>query len=133
MSQNRYLWILGVLAVLSAVMLLGAQMVAQQQSGPQYPSQTAPQQTPSQPPQTAPTQPPDQTAPSSAAGPQTGGEQIFAGTIVKSGDKYVLQDSSGKSYDLDHQELLKEHEGKQVRIKGTLDPDGKTIHIGGSK
>ena len=29
----------------------------------------------------------------------------------------------------DHQEALKQYEGKKVRIKGSLDPDGKTIHI----
>ena len=55
--------------------------------------------------------------------------QTFSGTIAKTGDKYVLQDTSGKTYDVDHQEALKQYEGKKVRIKGTLDPDGKTIHI----
>jgi len=25
--------------------------------------------------------------------------------------------------------LVKAHEGKKVRINGTLDPDGKTIHV----
>ena len=48
---------------------------------------------------------------------------------MKAGSKYVLQDASGKTYDLDHQEMLKDHEGKQVRFKGTMDADGKTIHI----
>ena len=56
-------------------------------------------------------------------------QQVFSGTIVKAGSKYVLQNASGKTYDLDHQEMLKDHEGKQVRFKGTMDADGKTIHI----
>ena len=55
--------------------------------------------------------------------------QVFAGTIVKTGDKYVLQDANGTSYDIDRQDLAKDHEGQKVRIKGTLDPDGKTIHV----
>ena len=50
-------------------------------------------------------------------------------TITKSGDKYVLQDASGTTYDIDRQDLVKPHEGKRVRINGTLDPDGKTIHV----
>jgi len=48
---------------------------------------------------------------------------------MKSGDKYVLQDSSGKNYDIDRQDGLKQYEGKQVRVRGTLDADGKTIHM----
>ena len=59
----------------------------------------------------------------------TSGTTVFSGTIVKSGDKYMLQDSGGKSYDIDRQDLAKAHEGKQVRVKGTLDQDGKTIHV----
>lgn len=55
--------------------------------------------------------------------------QTFSGTITKAGDKYVLQDSSGTTYDIDRQDLVKSHEGKKVRINGTLDPDGKTIHV----
>jgi uncharacterized protein YdeI (BOF family) len=55
--------------------------------------------------------------------------QTFSGTITKAGDKYVLQDASGTTYDIDRQDLVKSHEGKKVRINGTLDPDGKTIHV----
>ena len=67
-----------------------------------------------------------QTAPDSQSPSQT---QTFAGTITKAGDKYVLQDASGTTYDIDRQDLVKSHEGKKVRISGTLDPDGKTIHV----
>ena len=56
--------------------------------------------------------------------------QTFTGTIVKAGDKYVLQDTaSGSTYDIDHQEQLKQYEGKKVRVHGTLDPSGKMIHL----
>ena len=56
--------------------------------------------------------------------------QTFSGTVVKAGDKYVLQDeASGKTYDIDHQEQLKQYEGKRVRVHGTLDASGKMIHV----
>lgn len=78
--------------------------------------------------QSPPSQPPaqQQTSPDSQAQGQV---QTFAGTVVKSGDKYVLQDASGTTFDVDRQDLLKPHEGKKVRINGTLDADGKTIHV----
>src|ERR1700723_459822 len=56
--------------------------------------------------------------------------QTFSGTVMKAGDKYVLQDeASGKTYDIDHQEQLKQYEGKRVRVHGTLDASGKMIHV----
>ncbi|HMJ22364.1 MAG TPA: DUF5818 domain-containing protein, partial [Terriglobales bacterium] len=70
-----------------------------------------------------------QPAPDSQAQSQQSQGQTFAGTIVKAGDKYVLQDASGTSYDIDRQDLAKKYEGQKVRINGTLDPDGKTIHV----
>jgi uncharacterized protein YdeI (BOF family) len=94
-------------------------------SGVQLKAQQAdPQQAPpsAQQPQT----PPDAQSPSPQTQTQT---QTFAGTITKAGDKYVLQDTSGTTYDIDRQDLVKSHEGKKVRINGTLDPDGKTIHV----
>jgi hypothetical protein len=33
-----------------------------------------------------------------------------------------------RKYNVDHQELAQEYEGKRVRIKGTLVSDGKTLH-----
>ena len=89
----------------------------------------------SQPPaqqQEPPAQPPNQSgqqAPDSQANAQQAPGQIFAGTIKKTGDKYVLQDASGTAYDVDRQDLVKKYEGQRVRINGTLDPDGKTIHV----
>ena len=62
--------------------------------------------------------------------PSASDSQTFSGTVVKSGDKYVLQDeASGKTYDIDHQEQLKQYEGKRVRVHGTLDASGKMIHV----
>lgn len=110
MTKRSYLCSLGLLLGLA---LSGVQLKAQQPADPQSPSQP----------------PAQQTAPDSQAQSQQTQVQTFAGTIVKAGDKYVLQDASGTSFDVDRQDLVKPHEGKKVRINGTLDPDGKTIHV----
>lgn len=64
--------------------------------------------------------------------PDTGaaaGTQTFAGTVVKQGDKYVLKDDSGHTYDIDHQDDVKKFEGKRVRVQGSLDPSTNTIMV----
>ncbi len=111
------------------------QQPPQQQAPTQAPDQTptteqtpAPQQPSSQttPPSGQATQPSDSQAQSSDAS----GVQTFTGTVVKQGDKYVLQDAaSGTSYDIDHQDEVKKFEGKKVRVHGTLDASGKMIHV----
>ena len=63
----------------------------------------------------------------SAAGDTATGAQTFTGTIVKQGDKYVLKDDAGKTYDIDHQTDVAKFEGKRVRVQGTLDPSGKIM------
>ncbi len=116
------LWSLGTLA---ALLMVGVSLYAQQ---------SAPSTTPNDP-AAQPSQTPDQSgqsAPDSQAQPttSTSDSQTFTGTIVKSGDKYMLQDAaSGKSYDIDHQDQVKEFEGKKVRVHGTLDANGKMIHL----
>jgi Protein of unknown function (DUF5818) len=96
--------------------------------------QTAPQnQTPNQ--QAQPAPPPGQagqTAPDAQAQPTPPptGAQAFSGTIVKQGDRYMLQDAaSGQTYDLDHQTEVQKYVGKRVKVHGTLDPTGKMIHL----
>ena len=123
------------LALLLGVVLSGAQLNAQQpatQPDQQSPMAQQPQQ-PAQQPEQQTEQPPAQSgqqAPDAQAQTQQDEGQMFAGMIVKSGGKYVLQDSaSGTTYDVDRQDLVKSHEGKRVRVKGILDPDGKTIHV----
>jgi uncharacterized protein YdeI (BOF family) len=122
------------LGLLLGVMLSGAQLNAQQpamQPDQQSPSQPTAEQ-PAQQTEQQPGQSPAQTekSPDSQAQTQQSEAQTFTGTIMKSGDKYVLKDSaSGTMYDVDRQDLVKTHEGKRVRIQGTLDSDGKTIHV----
>jgi len=100
----------------------------------QQPStQTAPS-SPDQPPAQQPAAPatPAQSSPtSSASDAATAGSdsQVFAGTVEKSGDKYVLKDDSGKTYDIDHQDDVKKFEGKRVRVQGKLDETGKKILV----
>jgi len=56
--------------------------------------------------------------------------QKFQGTIVKSKDKYILQDqTSGATYQLDNQDKAKEFAGKDVKVTGTLDPSTNTIQV----
>jgi cytoskeletal protein RodZ len=100
------------------------------------PSQTSPSQTPpsdNTPSQTTPNQTPEKSGQAmpdaSASGSQAGGVQSFSGTVVKSGDKYVLQDEGGTTYDTDHQDEMAKFAGKRVKVHGTLDASGKMIHI----
>lgn len=56
--------------------------------------------------------------------------QKFEGTIVKSKDKYILQDkTSGATYQLDNQDKAKGFAGRDVKVTGTLDPSTNTIQV----
>jgi hypothetical protein len=97
---------------------------SQPASTPDAQTQPTPGQTPDQ---ANKPMPEPQTPPTTSAPTDT---QSFSGTIVKSGDKYMLQDeASGKTYDIDHQDEVQKFDGKRVKVKGTLDASGKTIHL----
>ena len=121
-----------------------------QQTAPaQAPDTTPSQQTPSAQPTPSPEMPPatqqapstqapsssqspDATTPdsksgSSATSDSASGSQTFSGTVVKQGDKYMLKDDTGKTYDIDHQTDVAKFEGKRVRVQGTLDASGKIM------
>ena len=98
----------------------------------QTPDEAQPTQTPSQPPAQTPDRatPPASTSDSQAQSAEPTGAQSFSGTIVKSGDKYMLKDeASGQTYDIDHQDEVQKYEGKRVKVHGTLDASGKMIHL----
>ena len=108
----------------------------------QQPDTTPPQSTPeTQTPSSQSQQTPDTAPPPSSRTPESGaqqsgsasdsaaGTQTFSGTVVKQGDKYVLKDDSGKTYDIDHQDEVKKFDGKRVRVQGTLDPSTNTIMV----
>ena len=121
-KPSRFLMMLATSALFFGLVVVGNAQQKPDQTSPSQPSAQQPQQEP-------PAQQPSQPAPEAQAQTQESNGQVFAGTVVKSGDKYVLQMADGTAYDLDHQDLVKKFEGKQVRVKGTLDQDGKTIHI----
>ncbi len=109
----------------------------------QSPSTQSPS-TPNTPDQASPSAPSTPTTPPSSAAPSTSspdssatagsaaganGAQVFAGTVEKQGDKYVLKDDSGKTYDIDHQSDVAKFEGKRGRVQGTLDPAPNKIMV----
>lgn len=104
---------------------------SQQAPSAQSPASQPPAQTPDA---TAPESGSKTASPSGAATPgaATGAaagtdSQTFSGTVNKVGDKYVLKDDSGKTYDIDRQDDVKKFEGKRVRVQGTLDANGKIM------
>ena len=103
--------------------ILGPQLVAwSQMQKPQPIPQPMP--SPGRPSQQAEQQPAQSTPvqPSPAA-------QTFTGTIVKDGGKYILKTSGTNVYELDDQERAKQYDGKQVKIAGTLDATGNSLHV----
>ncbi len=125
------------LSIVSALLLFLSVTVAlnAQQTSPQTPpsdSQAEPSTPPDQTQQNQePSPPPDQAGQRSRnSQDQAAGAQSFMGMIVKSGDKYVFQDAAtGNTYDIDHQDEVKKFEGKKVKVHGTLDANGKMIHL----
>lgn len=105
--------------------LLGPQLIAWSQL--QKP-QPVPQPLP---PPDRPIQQPDLQPPNSAAKQERPDASAFEGTITKDGARYVLKVSSHTAYQLDDQGRAKQYEGKQVKIAGTLDAEGKSLHITG--
>jgi hypothetical protein len=116
-TQNRL--ILGTLAL-----VLGGnpRLHAQQYKAPIPSTTSSPQEPQGQPRE-------GESSSNDAQGEPSDKSQMFIGTVVKSGETFVLRHASSKIYDVDHPEELKQYEGQQVRVKGTLDPDGKTIHM----
>ncbi|HXC31214.1 MAG TPA: DUF5818 domain-containing protein [Verrucomicrobiae bacterium] len=56
--------------------------------------------------------------------------KMFSGTVVKSGDHFILSDAANKlSYVLDDAQKASQYEGKKVKVTGTVDVAGNTIHV----
>ena len=54
----------------------------------------------------------------------------FTGTIVKEKGAMMLKDSSSNvSYKVDDDNKVKDYEGKQVKVTGTLDSSTNVIHV----
>jgi hypothetical protein len=97
--------LLPVLTLLLCLFWLGPMTIAQQPATPDPGAMTQPQQS------------------------QEQNAQIFTGKIVKSGSKFMLRDSSNKTYQLDDQEKAKQFQGKSVKVTGTLDESTETIQV----
>src|SRR6266700_284410 len=122
-KRIQIFWLTTVLSLLLGIATSGSQLNAQHSpSSPAAAGAQEPQ------PGEQPAQQPGQ--PQAQQPGQQQGVQTFEGQIVKSGDKYVFQDSAtGATYDIDHQEEVSKHLGRKVRVTGTLDPSGKMIHL----
>jgi hypothetical protein len=56
--------------------------------------------------------------------------KTFTGTILKSGESFVLSDPATKSkYLLDDQDQARRFEGKHVKVTGTIDAAKNLIHV----
>lgn len=56
--------------------------------------------------------------------------KTLSGTVVKSGDHFILSDRASKlSYTLDDTEKASHYEGKKVKVTGTVDVASNTIHV----
>jgi Protein of unknown function (DUF5818) len=55
--------------------------------------------------------------------------QTFAGTVMKSGNQYLLRTADNVTYQLDDRTRAKEYEGKQVQVTGNLDENTGMIHV----
>lgn len=147
-NRIQSLAFLGTLAVALGMITWGSGLNAQTAPPPATDQQTQTTPTPATPPteqtpqpkptpDTPPaTQAPDQaqapdakTSTPTAAAPTASDSQTFMGTVMKSGDKYVLKDDSGKTYDIDHQDDVKKFDGKRVKVQGKLDATGTKIQV----
>jgi hypothetical protein len=154
-TRIQSLSFLATLAVVLGLISWGSALNAQTTPSTPTDTQTQPAPTPDTPPtqqtqqpppspdvppatqQTPSSQTPDQTqtpdsksdAPPSAATPSATDTQTFSGTVVKSGDKYMLKTDSGKTYDIDHQDDVMKFDGKRVKVQGKLDDTGTKILV----
>lgn len=55
--------------------------------------------------------------------------RTFQGTIRRGEDGYILRDSTGASYELDDQIRVRDYEGQNVKLRGTLDASTGSIRI----
>jgi hypothetical protein len=80
-----------------------------------------------QPPQQQPQ--PDQAQPQPDQSQSQAQSKVFIGTVVKSGQFYVLRVASGQSFKLDDPESAKPYEGKSAKVTGQLDEQAMLIHV----
>src|SRR6266581_8794712 len=122
--MKKTLTVVAILALV-ATMLPAAFAQTSDQTSPSSsaPAASSPAASPSDSPaQTSPAQTSPSTSDQSGAaqGSAPGSSQAaesYTGTVVKSGDKYVLKTDTG-TYQIDDQDKAKQFEGKQVKVSG---------------
>src|SRR5213596_2884349 len=133
--MKKTLTVVAILALV-ATMLPAAFAQTSDQTSPSSsaPAASSPAASPSdRPAQTSPAQTSPSTSDQSGAaqGSAPGSSQAagsYTGTVVKSGDKYVLKTDTG-TYQIDDQDKAKQFEGKQVKVSGNLDKATSTLHV----
>jgi hypothetical protein len=117
--------------------ILGPQLIAwsemqKPQPVPQKPEPLPPPDGRAEPAQTPATQS-QQDRPAQQTQPEPDNQQSTAqsisGTVVKIGNKYVLETADNLAYQLDDQERAKQYENKHVKVMGTLDRTTGIIHV----
>ncbi|MGD0267452.1 MAG: DUF5818 domain-containing protein [Candidatus Sulfotelmatobacter sp.] len=110
--------------------ILGPQLIAwsQMQKPEPVPQPLPPPDKPVQQPAPTTNQQPAPPAKSQVQ-PRPPAAQTFTGTVVKDAGRYILKVSGTTVYQLDDQDKAKQYEGKQVKIEGTLDANGNSLHI----
>jgi hypothetical protein len=98
---------------------------------PQKPDTLPPPDGRSEPPQQSPATPDQAQKSQHQPEPETqqSSSQSVTGTIVKTGNKYVLETMDNVSYQLDDQDRAKQYDGKHVKVMGTLDRTTGILHI----
>ncbi len=111
----QWLWVLVVLTL--ALVQASVVVVAQERPSPNTPM--------------TPQQYPDAMSQQQTSTPEESEDfTTLSGKILKSGDKFVLQDSIGEStYQLDDQQRAKDFEGMNVKITGAVDKVTKSIRV----
>lgn len=133
--MKKTLTVVAILA-LAATMLPVAFAQTSDQTSPSSsaPAASSPAASPSaSPAETSPAQAspstPDQPSAGQGSAPgQSQEAESFMGTVVKSGNKYVLKTDSG-TYQIDDQDKAKQFEGKQVKVSGKLDKATGTLQV----
>ena len=117
--------------------ILGPQLIAwselqKPQPVPQKPEPLPPPDGRAEPPQSSATQA-QQDKPAQQTQPEPDNQQSTAesisGTVVKIGNKYVLETTDNLAYQLDDQDRAKQYENKHVKVMGTLDRTTGIIHV----
>src|SRR5437660_9292572 len=133
--MKKTLTVVAILALVAAMLPAAfAQTSDQTSPSSSAPAASSPAASPSDSPaQTSPAQTSPSTSDQSGAaqGSAPGSSQAaesYTGTVVKSGDKYVLKTDTG-TYQIDDQDKAKQFEGKQVKVSGNLDKATSTLHV----